>query len=88
MLVDIWRIRNPGQKTFTRRQMSRSRLVQSRLDYFLTSLGISYLIKKNEIKPGNSSNHSIITITLDLIDTLKRGKGYWKFNKDLLNDKD
>ena len=88
MLVDIWRIRNPGQKTYTRRQMSKSGLVQSRLDYFLTSIGISYMIKKTEIKPGNSSDHSIITITLDLLDTLKRGKGYWKFNNDLLNDKD
>ena len=56
--------------------MSKSGLVQSRLDYFLTSIGISYLIKKTEVKPCYSSDHSIINITLDLMDILKRGKGY------------
>ena len=46
MLHDIWRVRNPNSKTFTRRQKCKNGLVQSRLDYFLVSIGISYLIKK------------------------------------------
>ena len=84
--VHIWRVRNPNSKIFTRRQKCKNGLVQSRLDYFLTSIGISYLIKKSEIKPGNCSDQSIISITLDLLDTPKRGRSYWKFNNDLLND--
>ena len=85
-LCDIWRVRNPNQCTFTRRQKCKNGFVRSRLDYFLTSIGISYLIKKTEIKPGNCSDHSIISITFDLADTIKRGRSYWKFNNDLLND--
>ena len=50
--------------------------------------GISDLIKQTEIKPGNCFDHSIISITLDLLDTQKRDRSYWKFNTDLLNDKD
>ena len=86
MLNDIWGIRNPTAKIFTQRQKCKNGLVQSRLDYFLTSVSISYLIKKTEIKPGNCSDHSIISITLDLIDTIKRGRSYWKFNNDFLCD--
>ena len=87
-LVDIWRIRNPSESKFTRIEKSRNGIVQSRLDYILTSLSITYLISNTQISPGNSSDHSIISISLDITKTAKRGKGYWKFNNDLLIDKE
>ena len=85
-LVDIWRIRNPELNFFTRRENSKSGLIQSRLDYFLISNSMSYLITKTEIKPGLLSDHSLINIELELTGTSKRGRGYWKFNNDLLSD--
>ena len=71
---------------YTRRENSRNGIIHSRLDYWLVSISLSYLIKKVSIHPGNSSGHSLIAITLDLLNTQRRGKGFWKFNNSLLND--
>ena len=87
-LTDIWRVRNPDIQRYTRRENSKSGIVQSRLDYFLVSEGISYLIKDTSINIGLSSDHSLIRMALGLSNTSKRGKGFWKFNNDLLTDKD
>ena len=57
-LIDIWQIRNPDPQRFTRRENSRLAIVQSRLDYFLITEGISYLIKNTTINIGLSSDHS------------------------------
>ena len=85
-LCDIWRVRNPHSLKFTRVERGRGGIVQSRLDYFLVSIGLTYLIRKVDILPGLSSDHSIVTLTVDIQDTNIRGKGYWKFNNDLLLD--
>ena len=42
-LIDKWRIRNPDAKRLTQRENSRLGIV--RLDYFLKTEGISYLLK-------------------------------------------
>ena len=85
-LIDIWRIRNPHSKIFTRREYSKAGLIQSRLDYKLISNNLSYLTTYTERKPGLLSDHSIVNISLELTETSKRGRGYWKFNNDLLTD--
>ena len=36
--VDIWRVRNNDKQVFTRREMTKAGLIQSRLDYWLISL--------------------------------------------------
>ena len=54
----------------------------------LWPIAMSYLIKSVTIYPGNSSDHSLIKFTLDLINTPKRGKGFWKFNNSLISDLD
>ena len=38
------------------------------------------------VAPGKSSDHSIISLELKLIESPQRGKGFWKFNNDLLNN--
>ena len=85
-LCDIWRVRNPNKKLYTRRENTKVGLVQSRLDFFLISENISYQIKKTCISPSVQSDHSILSINLDLLNTQKRGRGYWKFNNSLLQD--
>ena len=87
-LVDILRIRNPDQSLFTRCQNCKGGAVLSRLDYWLVSTGASYNIRKTDMDDGFESDHKIIFITLDLNDTCKRGKGFWKFNNTLLYDKE
>ena len=87
-LIDIWRIRNPDTYKFTRIERSRNGIVQSRLDYLLVSLSLTYQIDNTTISPGNSSDHSIISMSLKVSEEIKRGKGYWKFNNNLLTDKE
>ena len=41
---------------------------------------------KCSIEPGTSSDHSLVKLTFDLIETQKRGKGFWKFNNSFLTD--
>ena len=54
----------------------------------LPSLSLTYLISNTQISPGNSSDHSIVSLSLDIAENAKRGKGYLKFNYDLLIDKE
>ena len=82
-LVDIWRLRNPNKHMYTRRKRTRGGLVQSRLDFWLISESLTYLVKNCQIKPGNRSDHSLIKITLEIVNTKKRGPSYWKFNNKL-----
>ena len=63
-LIDIYRIRNPTKKTFTRRENSRNGYIHSRLDYLFLSVGLSYLISSTETHPGNRSDHSLISFTI------------------------
>ena len=85
-LTDIWRIRHENIPGFTRKQKIKLGLVQSRLDLWLISVQLEYHVKCVKIALGKSSDHSIISLELELMESHKRGKGLWKFNNDLLTD--
>ena len=85
--IDIWHLRNNSVKQFTRRDKSLSGLVQSQLDYWFISTSLHYCTNKVYIKPGYRSDHSILGLQLQLLKIQKRGKGTWKFNNGLLNNK-
>ena len=85
-LVNIWCLRNTSALKFTRRENTRAGLIQSRLDYFILSSHLAYQISNVLIKPGLKSDHSLLTLTFELLNTQKRGRGYWKFNNQLLSD--
>ena len=55
---DIWRIKNPESVHFTQREQTRFGLKQSRIDFFLVSQNMQYLIKKADILPSIRSDHS------------------------------
>ena len=57
----------------------------ARLDFFLTSNDIYTLSEKCSIEPGYRTDHSIITLKLNL-NKERRGKGFWKMNTSLLHD--
>ena len=85
-LLDVWRVVNPDEHTFTWRNFTRNGFVQSRIDYFFTSTHMVYDLADVNIKPGIKSDHSLIKITFKLTNTQSRGKGFWKFNSSLLLD--
>lgn len=83
-IVDVWRILNPNTKRFTRRQTNP--LIQSRIDYFLISANLLNLIENCNIEPSIKSDHSLISIDFKGYQEWQRGRGFWKFNNQLLHD--
>ena len=84
-LEDIWRIKNPLTERFTYRQ--KTPLIQSRLDYFMTSSKLHDTVTSTKILSSYCSDHSCISMSISHIDGCRRGNGYWKFNASLLDDK-
>ena len=83
-LIDIWRIRNPTTKRFTFRQ--KTPLVQTRLDFFLTSSHIQESIKIVDIVPSVWSDHSAVVLGIKHMPENSKGPGYWKFNSSMADD--
>ena len=84
--IDIWRVQNPATKRFTFRQ--KNPLVQTRLDYFLVTNGISDMVSCVDIVPSVCSDHSSVTIKLNIILDTPKGRGYWKFNSSYHKDEE
>ena len=83
-LVDIFRVRNPDSRRYTWRVGSPA-VKQARLDMFLVSSCLEGYVTKTDIKPGYRSDHSIITMNVDIEKQVK-GRGLFKFNASLLKD--
>ena len=81
-MSDIWRKQNPSRKIFTWRTERPCK--RARLDYFLVSEDILSLNPNAEILNAYRSDHNIIKLS---IKTQKRGRGLWKFNNALLENK-
>ena len=84
VLEDVWRVRNPDTKTFT---WSRSKpfFTASRIDYFLTEVGMASWIKKVKIAVGYKSDHRSVSIQIEPFEK-NRGKGVWKINNTILTN--
>ena len=85
-LIDIWRFLNYETRRFTRRDMSKCGLVQSRLDYWLISIHLLYDFNHQDIAPGLRSDHSIVKMSLNIKNSQEKGRGFFKFNSSLLRD--
>lgn len=85
-MVDLWRIEHPELRRFTYRRSSP--IVQSRLDYFLSTVCVQDLIHSSDIIPSFFSDHSAVFIHLKQNAKYNRGKGYWKYNVVLNKDEE
>ena len=83
-LNDIWRTKNPEKKRFTWRQHKPE--VQCRLDFFLISNSLQDNTSNIDILPAFRSDHSGVLIEINPHKVEKRGRGYWKFNANLLTN--
>ena len=59
----------------------------SRIDFFLVSDDIQSEVKSCEFLFSLSSDHSPVKLKMQSISTDTRGRGYWKFNNSLLQNK-
>ena len=83
-LIDIWRIKNPGVKSFTWSQQRQK--IFCRLDYWLISNNLHDCVKSVKIIPVIKTDHSAICLELSFLDEDAPGPGYWKMNCSLLDD--
>ena len=59
----------------------------SRIDYFLISDDLQYAVKSCEFLCQLSSDHSPVKLTLHSQSIKTSGRGYWKFNRSLLENR-
>jgi exonuclease III len=81
-LLDIWRIKHPEKRQFTWHSNTKP-VVFSRLDYFLMSENITNIIKTSKIIPGYNSDHSIVNIAFDIVNS-EKGPGFFKMNNSVI----
>ena len=81
-LIDIWRVKNPLKRQFTWHSNTKP-ITFSRLDYFLVSEILISSIRNSKITPGYNSDHSIISITVNIINS-ERGPGFFKLNNSVI----
>ena len=62
-------------------------MIRCRLDYFLISFGLVGSVENSCIKCGYKSDHSSVEISINIAQQA-RGRGFWKFNCSLLQNKD
>ena len=67
--------------------MASEKSKQARLDYFIASQTLLDLVSQVNIKPGYRTDHSLISVSLNLIN-FSHGPGVWKFNTSLLKDQE
>ena len=83
-LHDIWRIKNPTERSFTWSQPEP--LVLSRLDYWIISNSLSDNVCDVDIIPSIKTDHSAIKIDFKDVGDGVKGPGLWKLNCSLLRD--
>ncbi len=79
---------NPDTKRSTWRESSRYGIIQSRLDYWLIPQHMLYNVDNTDIISSIHSDHSVIELNLHISDANSRGRGFCKFNCQLLTDKE
>ena len=84
-LIDIWRLQNPDGKRFT--WGTKKPYKRARLDFFLLSGETLSIVPEAKIHANYKSDHNMISLDLKLNDN-RKGKGSWKFNNNLLKNKD
>ena len=83
-LIDIWRVKNPGVKSFTWSQ--KSPRIFCRLDYWLISNNLQDLVISTDICPAIKTDHAAIIIEVGLKDNQVKGPGLWKMNCAILEE--
>ena len=85
-LIDVWRVMNPTEKRFTWRGNTKKGRVFSRLDFWLISTHMIYDLVNTDILPSIKTDHSLISLSFEIKNSISKGKGFWKFNGELLKD--
>ena len=83
-LVDVWRYSHQGVFQYTWKQ--KRPFIGSRLDFFLVPMSLLSSVRSCEIVPGCESDHLFVFLEIET-EPIVMGRGFWKFNTTLLEDK-
>ena len=87
MMVDLWRLRNPEKKEYSWKKKGSYPSKASRIDMALVSKGIDQKVEMIDYFSSVFTDHRAVYMVVDL-KPFERGKGYWKLNASLLQDKE
>ena len=83
-LYDIWREEHPEERKFTwKRKLKNNTLQMDRLDFILVSDEILRYCHKESILPGYCSDHSMVSVNLQMFKHTNKPKLFWKFKNPL-----
>lgn len=82
-LIDVWRERNKEKREYSRVQIVKDNVKQSRIDLLLANRNMVGSVKKVEYKRCNQSDHKFIMVKVDFKE-MKRGPGTWHMNTEVL----
>ena len=86
-LIDIWRELNSNKRQFTWNRKDKSQA--SRTDYILVNKNFNSRINWCKIKPVCIKYTDHQSVLLNFLSSVEeKGKGLWKINNSILNDKD
>ena len=86
-LYDIWREEHPEERKFTwKRKLKNNNLQMGRLDFILVTDEILRYCHKESILPGYRSDHSMVSVNLQMFKHTTKPTLFWKFNSQLLKD--
>ena len=85
-LCEIWRTRNEGERRYSWSR-SRPKLIASRIDFSLLSVGMSGMCENVGYTTGLHTDHLAHFVFLNLTKS-ERGRGYWKLNTLHLQNKE
>lgn len=81
-VMDVWRAGNPNLRQFS--WFKPNGISKSRIDYWLTSPGLTEFIKDISISSAPLTDHCCISLSFCSNKRESRNKGYWKLSSDLL----
>lgn len=84
-LTEVWRALHPSLVDFSRRQVVRGVLKQSRIDLCFASSALMQKVSGALYKWSGLSDHSHLNITFSLVKS-KRNGGLWVLNNSILED--
>lgn len=82
-MCDIWRQLNPDRRRYSWHGRVK---FASRIDFFIITQSLAASVQRCEYLATPLSDHSAVLMDLNFKE-IKHGKGFWKFNETLLNDK-
>ena len=86
-LYDIWKEEHLEERTFNwKRKLKKNTLQMGRLGCILVSDGILRYSQKESILPGYRSDHSMVSVNLQMFKHTTKPKLFWKFNNQVLRD--